>query len=109
MEVQKKEDVTVLFVDDRLDATSGQGLKDMVKSIADQPEIKLVIDMSQTKFVDSSGCGALVASLKAVLKNEGDMKIACPSAQAKSLFQITRLDKVFEMYDHQETAVKSFF
>lgn len=108
MEIQKRDDVTVIVMDDRFDATVAQKLKDMVRNVAEQHRIKLVIDLAKTRFIDSSGCGALVASLRAVMKSNGSMKIANPSAQAKSLFELTRLNKVFETYNDVETALKSF-
>ncbi|MCX5862529.1 MAG: STAS domain-containing protein [Desulfomonile sp.] len=108
MEIQKRNDVTVIVMDDRFDAAVAQKLKDVVRNIAEQDRIKLVMDLAKTRFIDSSGCGALVASLRAVIKNNGDMKIASPSAQARSLFQLTRLNKVFEIYDDVEAALKSF-
>ena len=108
MEVQQKNGVTVIIMDERFDATVAQKLKDTVKNLAEQSKIQLVIDLSKTRFIDSSGCGALVASLRALIKNNGDMKIAGPSPQAKSLFQLTRLHKVFEICDDVELAIRSF-
>jgi anti-anti-sigma regulatory factor len=49
-----------------------------------------------------------VASLRALLNNKGDMKIASPSPQARTLFQLTRLDRVFEIFDNVEAAERSF-
>ncbi|MGB9618704.1 MAG: STAS domain-containing protein [Desulfomonilaceae bacterium] len=108
MQVQATNGVTVISMDERFDATVAQKLKDTVKSLAERAQTKLVIDLSQTRFIDSSGCGALVASLRVLMKNKGDMKIAGPSAQAKSLFQLTRLNRVFEIYDSLPEALKSF-
>lgn len=107
MNVKKIHGVTVLSTDERLDGIVGPKLKDVVKELALESGLKLVVDMEKTSYVDSSGCGALVASLKALIKNHGDMKIARPSAQALTLFQLTRLHKVFQIYDSLESAVES--
>lgn len=108
MEVHEKNGITTITTDERLDAVVAPQLKDMVKRLAEQQKMKLVIDLAQTRFIDSSGCGALVASLRALLKNDGDMKIARPSPQAKTLFQLTRLHRVFEIFDDVEGARSSF-
>jgi anti-sigma B factor antagonist len=108
MQVQTSNDVTLITMDERFDATVAQKLKDTVRTLAERSQLKLVIDLSNTRFIDSSGCGALVASLRVLMKNKGDMKIAGPSAQAKSLFHLTRLHRVFEIYDTVPDALQSF-
>jgi anti-sigma B factor antagonist len=107
MNVEKIQGVTVLSTDERLDGLVGPKLKDLVKELAQESGLELVIDMGKTTYVDSSGCGALVASLRALVKNHGDMKIARPGPQALTLFQLTRLHKVFQIYDNLESAIES--
>lgn len=108
MEIREQDGITIITTDERLDAVVAPQLKDAVNKLAERSETKLVIDLEKTRFIDSSGCGALVASLRALIKSSGDMKIANPSPQAKTLFQLTRLHRVFEIYDDLEGAVKSF-
>lgn len=108
MEIQERDGITVITTDERLDAVVAPQLKDAVNKLAEKGEMKLVIDLEKTRFIDSSGCGALVASLRALIKSNGDLKIANPSPQAKTLFQLTRLHRVFEIFDDVEGAIKSF-
>ncbi len=108
MEIEKKGGITIISTDERLDAVVAPKLKDTVKKIAEETSTKLIIDLEKTKFIDSSGCGALVASLRTLIKNQGDMKIARPSPQAQTLFQLTRLHRVFEIYEDMDQAIKSF-
>jgi anti-sigma B factor antagonist len=108
MEIEKMDGVTVISTDERLDALAAPKLKEIVKNMSEEAKTKLVIDLAKTKFIDSSGCGALVASLRTLLKNHGDLKIARPSPQAQTLFQLTRLHRVFEIFDNLDTAINSF-
>lgn len=108
MEIEKMDGVTVISTDERLDALAAPKLKEIVKNMSEEAKTKLVIDLAKTKFIDSSGCGALVASLRTLLKNHGDLKIARPTPQAQTLFQLTRLHRVFEIFDNLDTAIKSF-
>jgi anti-sigma B factor antagonist len=108
MLVQEKNGVAVITVDERLDVVSAGALKDTIRELVDQNKIKVVIDLQHTKFIDSSGCGALVASLRSLIKCKGDMKVSGPSSQARSLFELTRLYRVFEIYDNLEGALNSF-
>lgn len=108
MEVQEVDGITIVVVDERLDAVAAPKLKEVVKRLAERSKIKLIIDLGNTRFIDSSGCGALVASLRALVKNGGDMRIARPAPQAMTLFELTRLHRVFEIFEDVEPALKSF-
>jgi anti-sigma B factor antagonist len=108
MQITEKGEIVILKMDGRLDVVNAVTLKEAVKELVDDNRNKLVIDLSDTGFIDSSGCGALVASLRSLVKNNGDMKIANPSVQAKNLFELTRLDRVFEIHSSVGEAVESF-
>lgn len=108
MEILKRNDVTVITMDDRFDDAVARTLKGMVQNMSEQTTIKLVIDLSKTNFIDSTANGALVYSWRSVKKNNGDMKIAGPSSHLKSLFRLTRLNTVVDIFDDVEAALKSF-
>lgn len=109
MQVERRDGVAIITTEDRLDALAAPTLKETVRKLVEESQLtKIVIDLEKTRFIDSSGCGALVASLRVLMKNKGDMKIARPTAQAKSLFELTRLHRVFEIFDDLYTALHSF-
>ena len=68
---------------------------------------KMVIDMNNVLYMDSSFIGALVAGLKKVLSRNGEIALANISDDVMALFEMTRLDKVFKIYDNTEEAVNS--
>jgi len=109
MKVEKRDGITILVTEERLDSLDGPKMRDVVRQLlAQEPCLKLVIDMEKTLFLDSSGCGGLVSSLKTLMNNHGDMKIARPTPKVFEIFQLTRLHRVFEIYDSVESAVESF-
>jgi anti-anti-sigma factor len=109
MKVEKRDGVTILITEERVDSLDGPKLRDAVKQLlAQEPCLKLVIDMGKTLFLDSEGCGGLVSSLRTLANNHGDMKIARPTPRVYEIFQLTRLHRVFEIYDSVESAVESF-
>ena len=69
---------------------------------------KSVIDLSEVEFVDSSFLGAVVSGLKKIAANKGDIKISGLQSPVRSMFEITRLYKVFEIFDEIEDALNSF-
>ncbi|MCF8130094.1 MAG: STAS domain-containing protein [Deltaproteobacteria bacterium] len=93
---------------DRLVASASEDFRKLVNGLVDQGKTRLVIDMGKTEFMDSSGLGALVSRIAATRANHGDVRLAAPSPQILNLLQITHLDKVFQCFDHVDSAVKSF-
>jgi anti-sigma B factor antagonist len=108
MKVEKRNGVTILSTDFRLDETNAQKLKNLVMELARVSGLKLIIDIEKTGLINSSGCGALLASKKVVLANHGDMKIARPTSAVKKFFELVRLNKVLEIHDSLESAMDSF-
>ena len=109
MNVEKRDGITILITDERLDSLDGPKLRDVVKQLLAQEScLKIVIDMGETLFLDSSGCGGLVSSLRTLANNRGEMKIARPTPSVLEVFLVTQLHKVFEIHDSVESAVESF-
>jgi anti-sigma B factor antagonist len=108
MNVKHMDGVTVISPEARLDSLDGPKLKDVIKGLAQEPGLKVVIDMGNTTFLDSSGCGGLVSSLKSLLDNNGDMSIARPTPKCQKILRLTRLHRLFEIHDSLESAINSF-
>jgi anti-sigma B factor antagonist len=108
MKVEKRDGITILVTEERLDSLDGPRLKEVVKDICRESGIKMVIDMEKTLFLDSSGCGSLVSSLKTLLNNNGEIRIARPNPKCLEILRLTRLHRVFAIYDSVERAVESF-
>jgi anti-sigma B factor antagonist len=108
MNVERINGVTIVTPEDRLDSLDGPKLKDVIKGLAQEPGIKVVIDMGNTLFLDSSGCGGLVSSLKSLLDNNGHMSLARPTPKCQKILRLTRLHRLFDIHDSIESAIKSF-
>jgi anti-sigma B factor antagonist len=64
----------------------------------------IVLDLSDVSFIDSSGLGALIASLK-VIGNDGELVLCGTRDTVNSMFKLTRMNKVFRMFDTAEHAI----
>lgn len=82
----------------RLDASMAEDFKSEVKAIVDDGARHLVIDFSGVQFMDSSGLGALVGSLK-YLGAGGTIEIAKPCDAVQKVLRLTRMNKVFPVRD----------
>jgi anti-sigma B factor antagonist len=98
--------IAVVSVSGNLDASCAEDLKTkFTENIAKSKDF--VFDLEKMDFVDSTGLGALVACLKYTVEREGTIKIANLQKKPKMLFEITRVYKIFDIYDSLDEAVKS--
>jgi anti-anti-sigma factor len=69
---------------------------------------KLVVDLSECEFIDSTFLGALVVTLKKITALGGDMKLIGFQPSVHSMFELTRMHRVFEAYPTKIEAIESF-
>ncbi len=96
--------VTVVSCDGRLNLVAAPGIKTTLDQLVADGNTRLVVDLSRTAFIDSSGLGALVAGLKRARQVGGDLRIAGPTAQVRTVLGLTNLDRVLKPYDDVSAA-----
>lgn len=70
--------------------------------------VNMVADLSDIKWMNSSGLGMLMAGLTTLRSSDGDLKLACVSERVRRPIEITRLDQVFEIFESIDEAIESF-
>ncbi|GAB6036075.1 STAS domain-containing protein [Fundidesulfovibrio butyratiphilus] len=105
---QASSKATLVTLAGRLDTNSVGRFKAALTELAEQGKVFFVIDFSQLRFLDSSGLGALVSLLRLLGQKKGDIKLACLSPEVKSLFMLTRLNKVFDIFESVQSALAAF-
>jgi anti-sigma B factor antagonist len=104
-EENKVGDVLIAKVlDARIAADVAPRLKAHLAEYVSKGNASIVLDLEAVSFIDSSGLGALVSSLKSVGKN-GDLVVSGAKGAVASMFKLTRMDKVFRMYGTSDEAV----
>jgi anti-anti-sigma factor len=89
----------------RLDLLSAAELRQQLAREVAAGRSRLVVDLAQVAFIDSSGLGALIGGLKAARLAGGDLRIARPSEQARIVLELTTLDRVLKPYPTVEEAL----
>jgi anti-anti-sigma factor len=69
---------------------------------------RIVVDLADCEFIDSTFLGSLVVTLKKITAIGGDMKLVGLQPKVRSMFELTRMYRVFESYETVEEAVSSF-
>lgn len=102
-------DVIVEIVNvERASVNEANELKEKLNDAIDDGYKKIIVDLSECDFVDSSFLGVLVNSLKKLVKLDGDLKLVGFRPAVRSMFELTRLFRVFESFGNLQEAVKSY-
>ena len=95
----------VQFLFEILDANNAKQVRQMVDPMI-QDRKKVAFDMSEVQFIDSSGLGTLLTFYRKVKSAEGNLILFGMTSQAQSLFELVKMDRIFEVVDTQEDAVQ---
>lgn len=79
-----------------------------LKKLVAEGKKNIVLDLSDVKFMNSSGLGMMISGLTTVKKDGGQLKLACVTEKIQSLLMITKLITIFENYDSVDEAIKTF-
>ncbi len=99
-------DRTVLTVaEERLDASNSAELRETMLHLLETGGLQLVVDLSQVSFIDSSGLGALLSGFKSANLRSGSLVLAGLQSRVQSMFELTRLHRVFEIFPSVDDAL----
>lgn len=102
-------DVTVVDVAGRI--TLGEGasaLRENIRELVAKGNKKILLNLSDVSYIDSSGIGELVSAYTTVTNQGGTLKLLGLTKRVKDLLQITKLYTVFEVFESEPIAVRSF-
>ncbi len=98
--------VTILIPEsERLDAHNADTLKDALKNAFEGGAKNILVDMGKVRFIDSSGLGVLVSGFKNSVAHKGRMALSGLQEQVRSMFELTRLHRVFDIYEERDQAL----
>jgi len=102
-------DVTVLTLTGQMLLDDGDlAFRKRIHDLIDRGRTKVVLDLGGVTYIDSSGVGMLAAKLKTLKENGGDLKLLRLTRRSESLLGMLKLLIVFETFDSEAAAVRSF-
>ena len=106
--MEKIGDTAVIAIPvEELDAANSGDFKRDVAPLLDQAT-RIVFDLGKVRFVDSSGLGAFLSCLRKVNAKSGDVKLCRMSKQVRTVFELVRMHRIFDIRDTREAAVAAF-
>lgn len=107
--IEEKNGIMMIRVkEERLDAHNSGDLKTEMNRLFEKGDKNLLVDLEDVRFIDSSGLGALVSGFKNAISNQGNLKLSSLQPQVKSMFELTRLHRVFEIFSSSTEALENF-
>ncbi len=100
--------VAVVRLQGRLDLASGTELKQQVKGLFSQDHTTLHLNLSGVEFINSSGLGALVSTMKETRLRKGRLTLSNLASYVQEIFEITQLSHIFEIFPTEEEALNSY-
>lgn len=108
VKTETKNGLMVCYIEGEIDINSSPDIKKVFDKIISKKTSKMVINLAKVTYVDSSGLATLVEILKNMKTYGGRMRLVNLSSKIKSLFEITKLEKLFEIMASEEEAISTF-
>jgi anti-sigma B factor antagonist len=83
-------------------------LRDVVGDLLSKGHKKILLNLAEVQYIDSSGLGSLISAFTSVRKQEGELKLLKLTSKVHDVLQITKLYTVFDIMDDEALGVKSF-
>ena len=93
--------------EDSLDASNVRAFRELADALIGEHR-HVVLDMAGVRFIDSSGLGALIASLRRLNGRDGDLVLCEMSRTVRALFELMRMHRVFKIRDSRADALAAF-
>lgn len=102
-----REGVTVLALRGEVDVYTSPQVKQEILDLLNDGNVKIVVDLSEVEYLDSTGLGVLIGGLKRARERDGDLKLICENTRILRIFEITGLTKIFDIHRQESEALES--
>ena len=96
--------VPLIEIEGEVDVYTAPQLKQQMIALLEAGNIVMIVDLSKVDYLDSTALGVLIGGLKRVRERDGNLPLICPSQRIRRVFEITGLDKIFDIYNSESEA-----
>jgi anti-sigma B factor antagonist len=100
--------VIVMQLPEQLNQREAKAFCEELQPLLESDRPRVVLDGAQVRQADSAGVEMLLRCMEAAMKRDGDLKLAAVSPELATMLELTRIDRLFEMFDTASDAVESF-
>jgi anti-sigma B factor antagonist len=106
LDVSERDGWSVLTVGGEIDVATAPRLREQLLRLVGDGNHRIVVDLGEVDFIDSTGLGVLIGALKRVRAHDGDLALVCTENRILKVFEITGLDRVFRLHPSVVAAVE---
>ena len=99
---------TIITIEGKMNTVSAPETRAQLGTVVMDGGARLVLDLSGVTYVDSTALSVLVSTLKLARKEGGDLVLLGPTPPVRSLLEVTRLDRIFHIFEDEESATAVF-
>lgn len=99
------EQASIVDLQGEVDVYTAPQLKQQIITMLDSGVKHIVVNLADVEYLDSTALGVLIGGLKRLREREGTLDLICPNPRIKRIFEITGLDKIFDMYTTEAEAL----
>ena len=108
IQVSEKKGIAIIRLSGKIMGGPEAGeINNQINNLIDQGKIKIIIDMKEVEWVNSSGLGILIGAITTLKNNDGKLSLTNISDRVYNLLKITKLQSLFSIYPNLETAITS--
>jgi len=108
IKVETVNDIVLVAVAGELNMDNSNTLRETFKKLLKDLHYKILLDLERLSFMDSSGIATLIELFQDLGKVKGRMGLCCVNKRIVGVFEITKVHKIFNMFESREAALKSF-
>jgi anti-sigma B factor antagonist len=105
---EKSNDVVMCILEGDININNSPELRKIFDGIIKRNEKKVLVDFSGVTYIDSSGLATLIEMFQRLKKIDGALRFCNMNQKVKNVFEVTRLHKLFEIFDTKDMALKDF-
>ena len=106
--LHQQKNVNVIELSGSFDIYNASKVRSCMDQVALELPVNIVVDLAQVDFIDSTALATLIHGKKIARENQGDIRLSGLRQPVRMVFELTRLDKVFEILGNQEEAIQAF-
>lgn len=94
----------IIELEGEVDVYTAPQLKQQMISLLEGGAKTMVVDLAKVDYLDSTALGVLIGGLKRMRETDGNLVLVCPNARIRRVFEITGLDKIFDLFNSTDEA-----
>jgi len=101
-----RDGIAVIKLAGEVDVYTSPRVKQEIVNLLNSDTTRMVVDLTEVEYLDSTGLGVLIGGLKRARERDGDLKLICDNVRILRIFEITGLTKIFDIYRSESEALE---